>query len=128
MYDPKITSQVIDDTYERLPLFPVRLGIFTSFYIAGKNWHDASLPEDKKVFKQSAIPTLITVNYYDPVTPPRNGYIFQEKLDNSHLFVLDEGGHGGGNEDCRSKVMIAFMDNPNGIFDTSCHKIYNDKP
>jgi len=128
MYNPKITSQVIDDTYKTLSLFPVRLGIFTSFYIAGKNWHNASLPEDKKIFKQSAIPTLITVNYYDPVTPPRNGYIFQEKLDNAHLFILDEGGHGGGNEECRSKVMIAFMDDPNGTFDTSCLNIYNDKP
>ena len=44
MFDPQYTEDVIDSLYTTLPLFPAQLGMFTSFYIAGKLWHDAELP------------------------------------------------------------------------------------
>lgn len=118
------TPQRIAEIYKTLPLLPARLGIFTAIYIAGKNWHDSTLPMKDRDFKQSSIPTLIMVNHYDPVTPPKNGYIFQKKLDNSFLFVLDEGGHGGGNQACRDKVILRFMADPKKNPDPGCLNIY----
>ena len=72
----------------------------------------------------SDIPTLIFVNRFDPVTPPKNGVLFQENLANATLLILDEGGHGGGNEVCKDLVMINFMNNPNAKLDVSCLNLY----
>ena len=124
MFNPENTSEVIDEIYETLPLLPVKLGFFSPVYLALGDWHDASLSEDKKTFQSSSVPTMITVNHFDPVTPPENGHILMEKLTNGQLFILDEGGHGGGDVACRNKVMIAFMDDPGGNLDTSCLNIY----
>lgn len=124
MYNPENTSEVIDETYETLPLLPVKLGFFSSVYQALEDWHDASLAEDKKIFQLSSVPTMITVNHFDPVTPPENGHILMERLTNGQLFILDEGGHGGGDVECRNKVMIAFMDDPDGNLDSSCLNLY----
>lgn len=126
MFNEKYTPEVIEKIYEHSPLLPVRLGIFTSAYIASKNLHDARIPEAKKQFKISKVPSLITVNQYDPVTPPAYGYIFKERLPNAYLFVLDEGGHGGGDVVCRTRVMIDFMNNPRKKLDASCLNVYKE--
>lgn len=118
------TASVIDSLYNT-PLFPAQLGLFTPIYLSGKKWHNKRLSEDRKEFKMSNIPTIIFVNQYDPVTPPENGVLFQKKLTNSKLFILDEGGHGGGNQACREKVMIDFMDDPLKVLDTSCLNLYD---
>jgi len=77
-------------------------------------------------FKISAIPTIIMVNRYDPVTPPVNGKIMQRELTNGKLFVLDEGGHGGGNVECRVAVMTKFMNAPHETLDTQCLNLYQE--
>lgn len=124
MFNSEITSDAIDEIYKELPLLPVKLGFFSSVYLALADWHDGSLAEDKKSFNSSSVPTLITVNHFDPVTPPENGYVLMEKLTNGKLYILDEGGHGGGDVVCRNKVMIAFMDEPYDTLDASCLNIY----
>ncbi len=126
MYDPANTSKVIDKAYKKLPLLPVKLGFFDAIYQGFRDWHNETIPEEENQFKPSAVPTMIMVNQYDPVTPPKNGHALMKQLSNGHLFVLDEGGHGGGNGNCRNKVMIAFMDNPNGDVDTSCLNLYKE--
>lgn len=78
MYNPENTSEVIDEIYESLPLLPVKLGFFSPVYLALKDWHDAGISEDKRAFHLSSVPTLITVNHFDPVTPPENGHILME--------------------------------------------------
>ncbi|MEQ8425775.1 MAG: alpha/beta hydrolase, partial [Cyclobacteriaceae bacterium] len=123
MYDSKNTEQVIDDVYETIPLLPARLGLFNAVYLGLGKFHDSGIEESKKIFNMSDVPTLITVNRFDPVTPPENGHIMMERLTQGHLFVLDEGGHGGGDVDCRNKVMSAFMSNPQD-FDASCLNVY----
>lgn len=120
MYNPENTEEKIAQAYKRLSLLPAELGLFTAAYIAMKEFHDNRLPEEKRAFNFSEVPTIIMVNQYDPVTPPENGYIFKEKIPNSLLYVLDEGGHGGGNEECRTRIIMAFMDNPNNAPDISC--------
>lgn len=124
MYHPENTAEAIQAVYDSLPLLPVRMGFFDAMYQAFGDWHPATLPEAQKAFQPSAIPTVIMVNQYDPVTPPENGYIFKEQLSNAYLFILDEGGHGGGDEDCRNKVMMAFMDAPGEPLDASCLNVY----
>lgn len=123
-YNPVYTTSTIEEYYAQADLLPVKLGYFNSLYEACRTWHANILPEDRKEFNKSSVPTLITVNQYDPVTPPENGEILQKQLENSRLFILDEGGHGGGNEACRDKVMIAFMNDPFGELETSCLNIY----
>lgn len=127
MYDSHNARQVIDEVYESLPLLPARLGLFDAVYLSLNKFHDSEMEDNKKIFQLSNIPTLITVNQFDPVTPPENGHILMEKLTKGHLYILDEGGHGGGDVDCRNKVMIDFMSDPNGKFDTTCLNLYLEK-
>ena len=82
------------------------------------------MPMEDRVFQQSDVPTLIFVNRYDPVTPPENGLLFREQLSNGHLLILDEGGHGQGNQDCKERVMSDFMNNPALRPDVSCLNLY----
>ncbi len=127
MFNPENTEEKIGKVYKRLQLLPEELGLFTAVYIAFKDLHAGSLSEEKSAFQFSDVPTMILVNQYDPVTPPKNGYIFKEKIPNALLYVLDEGGHGGGNEDCRTRVMIDFMNDPSKIPDFSCMKLVRSK-
>ncbi len=123
-YNPAYTSTAVEKYYESSELLPAKLGYFSSLYEACRDWHNNPLAENQKEFEPSSIPTLIMVNQYDPVTPPENGPLMMTSLSNGQLYVLDEGGHGGGNAACRSRVMIDFMDNPLGKIDTSCLNIY----
>lgn len=120
------TAEVISEAYKKYPLIPAKLGYFDAMYQAGMEWHSAYLPLEERKFEMSDIPSLVFVNRYDPVTPPKYGYLFKEKLSKGHLFVLDEGGHGGGNQDCKFNLMMAFMDDPNGRLDTSCLNLYKE--
>lgn len=120
MFNPDNTEKEVETVYHNLPLLPAELGLFTAAYLAFENLHEGVLSEEKKVNQISEVPTLIMVNQYDPITPPENGYIFMEKLINGRLYVMDEGGHGGGNEECRTNIIIAFMDDPIKTPDTSC--------
>ncbi|MEP1096574.1 MAG: alpha/beta fold hydrolase [Cyclobacteriaceae bacterium] len=126
MFDPENTQEVIDAAYMDLPLLPAKLALFTPSYLTIKDLHGAILSEERKNFKNSSVPTMITVNQFDPVTPPENGEILMERLSNGLLFIMDEGGHGGGDVECRNKVMTAFMDNPKANLDTSCLNLYKE--
>ena len=126
-FNPANTSDVLASQYKNFPLIPVRLGFFDAFYRAGMDWHGSSLPLEERQFKISDIPTLILVNQFDPVTPPKNGYLFKEKLPQGLLLVLDEGGHGGGNQECKDRVISNFMSTPTAALDTSCMNIYEKK-
>ncbi len=126
MFDPSYTPEDVDSTYNHTALFPERLGVFTSLYLEGKNWHKAELPVEERTFNTSDIPTLIFVNQYDPVTPPINGKIMQKQLTRAQLFIMDEGGHGGGDFQCRFKVMENFMEAPFGTLDTSCLNLFSE--
>ena len=107
-------------------MVPEKLGFFDAFYQAGMDWHSAHLPMDERVFMNSDIPTLVMVNRYDPVTPPVNGYLFKEKLSRGVLLVLDEGGHGGGNQDCKQSVVAEFMKRPGAELDVSCMNLFEE--
>lgn len=122
-YNLENTSDVIEAAYESSPLLPAKLGYFTSLYLASKNWHDGYLPMEERKFQTSSIPTMIFVNQYDPVTPPEYGRMYAEKLENGRLFILDEGGHGGGNQECKGQLFADFMNDPENI-DTSCLNLY----
>ena len=126
-FNPDNTSQVIQKNYEKYPLIPMKIGFFDAFYQAGTNWHSSSLPMEDRRFQDSDIPTLILVNRFDPVTPPKNGVLFMETLKNGTLLVLDEGGHGGGgNSECMNQVMIDFMNDPYGKLNNSCLNLYKE--
>lgn len=126
-FNPTNTAKVIQESYKKYPLLPVKIGFFDAFYQAGKNWHSGSLPMEDRRFQDSDIPTLILVNRFDPVTPPKNGVLFMENLNNGTLLVLDEGGHGGGgNSECMSQVMIDFMNDPYAKLDITCLNIYKE--
>jgi pimeloyl-ACP methyl ester carboxylesterase len=125
-FNPANNTQEINERYNEYPLIPTKMGFFDAFYRAGMNWHSASLPMKERKFKDSDIPTLIFVNQFDPVTPPRNGYLFMENLSTGKLLILDEGGHGGGNPQCKAKVINDFMNDPAAILDASCLNIYQE--
>ncbi len=124
MYDPQNTPEVVDQVYDSLTLLPAKLGLFNAVYMSLGKFHESGADAEKKKFQPSDVPTLITVNQFDPVTPPENGRIMMETLSKGQLFILDEGGHGGGDAKCRNKVMIEFMHDPNGPLDASCLNVY----
>jgi pimeloyl-ACP methyl ester carboxylesterase len=125
-FNPANTARVIEEIYKKYPLIPVKIGFFDAFYQAGVNWHTSSLPMEDRKFQDSDIPTLLFVNRFDPVTPPKNGHLFKETLSNGTLLILDEGGHGGGNRKCKDKVISDFMNDPNGKLDISCLNLYKE--
>jgi pimeloyl-ACP methyl ester carboxylesterase len=122
------TAEKIAAAYQDYPLIPVKLGFFDAFYQAGMSWHSESLPMEQRRFEDSEIPTLIFVNRYDPVTPPKNGHLFMENLSKGRLLILDEGGHGSGNQECKDRVVDAFMSAPEAELDMSCLNIYTESP
>ena len=125
-FRPENTPAVIAEKYREHPLIPVPMGFFDAFYRAGQGWHEAVLPVSERTFRPSAIPTLIFANRYDPVTPPEYGTLFMETLSQGQLLILDESGHGAGNQDCKDQVMAAFMDDPEGTLDTSCLNLFRE--
>jgi pimeloyl-ACP methyl ester carboxylesterase len=125
-FNPANSEAVITEEYKKYPLIPITLGYFDAIYQAGHNWHTASMPVSERSFEASDVPTLIFVNRYDPVTPPENGYLFMEDLPHGHLLILDEGGHGQGNQQCKEKVMMEFMNAPDRMPDVSCLNLYQE--
>lgn len=125
-FNPQNSSEVIDARYRQFPLIPAKLGFFDAFYQAGMGWHDGLMPLAERKFEKSEVPTLIFVNRFDPVTPPENGYLFQEDLTHCTLLVLDEGGHGGGNRECKERVIMQYMLDPGGKLDTGCLHLYGE--
>ncbi len=125
-FNPQNTASVITGNYKKYPLIPVTLGYFDAIYQAGRNWHSASMPVTERKFGKSDTPTLIFVNRYDPVTPPENGRLFMKDLSRGHLLILDEGGHGQGNQQCKEQVMMDFMTDPGALPDVSCLNVYNE--
>lgn len=124
-YDETRVGAYFDSLYSALPNLPAKLGFFTSLYKASSDWHTKVISAEERKLKSSAIPTLIFVNKYDPVTPPKNGFIYKETLRNAKLFVLDAQGHGVfGN--CVTQVMIDFINDPNNKLSTSCLPIVKE--
>ncbi len=124
-YDDQVTTSVVDRKYNQLKLMPYQLPIFTSLYLESKDFLKSTAPPEMKEYKVSEVPSLIFVNYYDPVTPPENAAFFQSKMTKSHAFILDQAGHGGGNMACKRSIMDAFMSNPDDPLDTGCLKLYD---
>jgi pimeloyl-ACP methyl ester carboxylesterase len=126
-FNPANTAEGIEEQYKKYPLLPVKLGFFDAFYQAGMDWHPNSLPMEDRKFQDSEVPTLIFVNQFDPVTPPENGYLFKEQLSKGTLFILDEGGHGGGNRECKDRVIDDFMSDPTEKLNSACLNLYRKK-
>ena len=126
-FNPSNSTENISKAYQQHPMIPVKLGFFDAFYQAGMQWHEGHMPLEERNFKNSDVPSLIFVNRFDPVTPPKYGHQFKEKLPHGQLLILDEGGHGGGNQECKTQVILQFMDNPQQPLDTSCLNVYEGK-
>lgn len=75
--------------------------------------------EDEAVF--SAIPTLLTVGQFDPITPPAWAYLAAETLSESFVYEFPGTGHpawGGG--DCPRSMIVGFISDPFSEPDASC--------
>ena len=125
MFDENLTEVQINKAYKLYDVLPVKLGFFTSVYLNLGNFHNETLELKNKKLKKSNVPTLVTVNKYDPVTPPEDAYRMVETLSNYSLYILNEAGHGGGNQNCRNIVMKEFLKKPNSDIDISCLNLVN---
>ncbi|HCM75306.1 MAG TPA: alpha/beta hydrolase [Cytophagales bacterium] len=118
-YDETLTELQFDSLYKNLPHLPSKLALFSSTHKGAKEWLSKTITPEEKTYGVLSIPTLIFVNQFDPVTPPQNIYVFEKSLKNAHLFVLDLTGHGV-SSGCETRVMINFMNTPDGPFDSEC--------
>ena len=124
-YDRTLDDRDIQEKYESLDLMPNELALFTSLYKSSRNFLSQYASDEMIRYKTSEIPSLMFINYYDPVTPPENVQIFQQTLEDSRAFILNEGGHGGGDMDCKRDIMHDFMENPNvEDLNVSCLKLW----
>ena len=123
-YDHSVTADVVARKYEELELLPYELPIFTSLYLTSADFLKSHATAEMKEYELSHVPSLIFINQFDPVTPPENAAIFQSKMTNSHAFVIDAGGHGGGDMDCKRQIMDAFMSAPEAELDAGCLNLY----
>lgn len=119
-YNPRIGRAELQSLSGRLELFPAPLAFFTSLYLAAGDWHEGQAAPEQKSFRPSEIPAMIFVNQFDPVTPPENGRLMLEQLPKGRLFILDEGGHGEGNFECKLAVIQAFFDASFDELDAAC--------
>ena len=126
-YDHSITAEVVARKYEELDLLPYELPIFTSLYLGSADFLKSYATEEMKEYQVSAIPSLIFINQFDPVTPPENAAIFQSKMTDSHAFIIDAGGHGGGDMSCKRAIMDAFMTAPDTELDAGCLNLYEER-
>ena len=126
-YDLSVTADVVAQKYEELELLPYELPIFTSLYLTSSDFLKSHATEETKAYKVSDVPSLIFINQFDPVTPPENAAIFQSKMTDSHAFIIDAGGHGGGDMVCKRQIMDAFMSAPNVELDAGCLKLYEEQ-
>jgi pimeloyl-ACP methyl ester carboxylesterase len=70
---------------------------------------------------RSSVPVLILQGEYDTRTPPENGRVLAEQLDNATLVIVPQAGHetwGSGN--CAAQIGINFLRNPDQEPDLSC--------
>jgi pimeloyl-ACP methyl ester carboxylesterase len=125
-YDHGITSEIVAQKYGELELLPYELPIFTSLYLGSSDFLKSRASREMKEYRVSEIPSLIFINQFDPVTPPENAAIFQSKMTDSRAFIIDAGGHGGGDMECKRKVMDAFMTSPDVELDTECLQLYEE--
>jgi pimeloyl-ACP methyl ester carboxylesterase len=125
-YDHGITSEVVAQKYGELELLPYELPIFTSLYLNSSDFLNSYASKEMKEYRVSEIPSLIFINQFDPVTPPENAAMFQSKMTDSRAFIIDEGGHGGGDMECKRKIMDAFMTSPDVELNTECLRLYEE--
>jgi pimeloyl-ACP methyl ester carboxylesterase len=70
---------------------------------------------------RSAVPTLVTVGQFDPMTPAANAALVREGLPQAHAVVFGGKGHGLLESDwCQLQVAAAFIDRPDRAPDTAC--------
>ncbi|MFN8373034.1 MAG: alpha/beta hydrolase [Anaerolineae bacterium] len=70
----------------------------------------------------SDIPTLVMTGQFDPVTPPPNGELAAETLENSFVFVIPGEGHGASlsSDECVQGLVSEFLSSPEDEPDGSC--------
>ena len=69
---------------------------------------------------RSAIPTLIMTGQYDPIVPPAFGEGIAETLENATFLLFPGLSHGASGTECATRIMLAFLDDPEGVPDASC--------
>jgi hypothetical protein len=73
----------------------------------------------------SDIPTLIFAGRYDPTTPPSFAHQLVGHLPHSYIAEIPNQGHAPsatGLSDCPTKLISAFLQNPNSALDMTCVK------
>ncbi len=123
-YNHNISAEDVANKYDDLELMPYRLPIFTSLYLNSAEFLRSHATAEMKQYETSDIPSLIFINQFDPVTPPENAAIFQSKMTNSQAFIINAGGHGGGDMVCKRSIMDDFMSSPTKPLDSSCLDLY----
>jgi pimeloyl-ACP methyl ester carboxylesterase len=82
-------------------------------YDACRLWHVQKSPAAQKQAVVSAIPTLVLSDEYDPITPPANGKLAAQTLQNSYYFLFPGLGHGAEyNSPCVDTIISTFEDTP----------------
>jgi pimeloyl-ACP methyl ester carboxylesterase len=92
---------------------PALHGDLQQEYDSCQLWRVQKAPAAQKQPVVSAIPTLILTDEYDPITPPDNGKLVAQTLQNSYYFLFPGLGHGAEyNSACVDTITSNFYDNP----------------
>jgi pimeloyl-ACP methyl ester carboxylesterase len=104
------------------PLFAdALLALVRDTFIACKSWDVAISDSIETELVTSALPTLVLVGEYDPITPPLWANETMRGLSNGQLVVAPGGGHSVVDYDpCMASLGVAFFDAPGQPLDLTC--------
>lgn len=120
---------------EDVPFLPENTGVtnslfgddlFTQLRARCELWDSVTVDPSFKEPVSSDIPTLLLSGEYDPVTPPEFAERAMETLSNAQHLVAKGQGHIVSTRGCMSKIVTAFIKDPETELDTKCMQDFRD--
>jgi pimeloyl-ACP methyl ester carboxylesterase len=93
-----------------------------AYFKACRYWTEEPAGDIENEPVESDIPTLVMTGQFDPVTPPPNGELAAETLENSFVYVIPAEGHGASlsSEECVQGLVMDFLLDPEDEPDSDC--------
>jgi pimeloyl-ACP methyl ester carboxylesterase len=87
---------------------------------ACEGWHAGAAPDAVHEPVRSAVPTLLIVGEFDPITPPWLSHLAAETLTHARVVEMRGAGHDADSLPCAQRVIRQFLNDPQADLDMRC--------